>query len=47
VLAVAQTGKPPPADPSATLDALDLRLTFRDGATWIGPVKLAPAPRAY
>jgi hypothetical protein len=47
VLAVAQTGKPPPADPSAATDALDLRLTFRDGATWIGPLKLAPAPRAY
>jgi hypothetical protein len=47
VLAVAQTGKPPPADPSATAAALDLRLTFRDGGTWLGPLKLAPAPRAF
>ena len=47
VLAVAQTGKPPPADPTASANALDLRLTFRDGGTWIGPLKLAPAPRVY
>jgi hypothetical protein len=47
VLAVAQTGKPPLADPTAGASALGLRLTFRDGATWIGPLKLAPAPRAY
>ena len=47
VLAVAQGGKPPPADPGPGNNALDLRLTFRDGETWIGPLKLAPAPRAY
>jgi hypothetical protein len=47
VLAVARTGKPPVSDPTAGTNALDLRLTFRDGATWVGPLKLAPAPRAY
>jgi hypothetical protein len=47
VLAVAQTGKPPATDPSVPANALDLRLTFRDGFTWVGPLKLAPAPRVY
>jgi len=47
VLAVAQTGQPPPADASAGTNAVGLRLTLRDGATWIGPLRLAPAPRAY
>lgn len=47
VLAVAQSGKRPPTDPGAGTSALDTRLTFRDGATWIGPLKLAPAPRVY
>jgi hypothetical protein len=44
VLAVAQS-KAPPTDPGVS--ALDLRLTFRDGGTWIGPLKLSPAPRVY
>lgn len=47
LFAVARTGKPPPADPTAATTANDLRLTFRDGSIWIGPVKLAPAPRVY
>ena len=47
VLAVAQTGRPPPIDPTAGSSTLDLRLTLRDGATLVGPVKLAPAPRVY
>ncbi len=47
LFAVAQTGKPPPVDPTATATARDLRLTFRDGSTWIGSVRLAPAPRVY
>jgi hypothetical protein len=47
VLSLAQTGKPPPTDTAAATNAPDLRLTFRDGATWIGPLKLAPAPRLY
>jgi hypothetical protein len=47
VLAVAQTGRPPPADAAAATKTLGLRLTLRDGATWIGPLRLGPAPRAY
>ncbi|MEJ0064708.1 MAG: DUF2125 domain-containing protein [Caulobacteraceae bacterium] len=47
VLAVAQTGKPPASDLTVAATALDLRFTFRDGVTWIGPLRLAPAPRAY
>ncbi|HEY2707816.1 MAG TPA: DUF2125 domain-containing protein [Caulobacteraceae bacterium] len=27
--------------------AISARLTFRDGETWLGPLKLAPAPRLY
>ena len=46
VLEVA-AGKAPPAGPAQSPPALNLRLTFRDGATWIGPLKLASAPRAY
>jgi hypothetical protein len=46
-LAVTQTGKAPPADPNAPASTLDVRLTFRDGATWLGPLKLAPAPRVF
>ena len=44
VLSVAD-GKAPPADAGPPASALDLPLTFRDGATWLGPVKLAPAPK--
>ena len=47
VRSVAQTGKAPTSDPTAATDALDLSLTFRDGATWVGPLKLASAPRLY
>jgi hypothetical protein len=46
VLAVA-AGKSPRAGPAPAIPALSLRLTLRDGATWVGPLKLAPAPRAY
>jgi hypothetical protein len=47
VLAVAQGGKPSPAATAQPSPALNLRLTFRDGSTWIGPLKLAPSPRVY
>lgn len=47
VFAVAQTGKAPVVDAAPRASALDLRLTLRDGWTWLGPLKLAPAPRAY
>ena len=47
VMAVAQTGKAPAIEPGPGASAIDLRLTFRDGGTWLGPLKLAPAPRAY
>jgi hypothetical protein len=46
VVAVAN-GKAPPTAPAPAATALDLPLTFRDGATWLGPVKLAPAPKVY
>jgi len=47
ILAVAQGGKGPPDSPAKPSPALNLALTFRDGQTWIGPLKLAPAPRVY
>jgi hypothetical protein len=47
VIAVAQTGKAAAADSNPGARPIDLRLTFRDGGTWIGPLRLAPAPRAY
>jgi len=47
IIAVAQGGKAPPASGTQSAPALNLPLTFRDGATWVGPLKLAPAPRVY
>jgi hypothetical protein len=47
VLAVAQSGRSAPSNPAVPTNALAVPLTFRDGATWIGPLKLAPAPRVY
>jgi hypothetical protein len=47
VLAVARTGKAPPAGADSHANALKLRLTLRDGFVWVGPLRLAPAPRLY
>jgi hypothetical protein len=47
VFAVAQTGRAPVVDAAPRADGLGLRLTLRDGWMWLGPVRLAPAPRAY
>lgn len=47
VLALAQSGKAPAADTAPGAAATGLRLTLRDGGIWLGPMRLATAPRAY
>jgi hypothetical protein len=47
VFALAQSGKAPAVDAAPRDDGLGFRLTLRDGWTWLGPFRLAPAPRAY
>ncbi|HZZ88332.1 MAG TPA: DUF2125 domain-containing protein [Caulobacteraceae bacterium] len=47
VMAVMQDGHAPATDSGAHDPIAPLRLTFRDGGTWLGPLRLAPAPRAY
>jgi len=46
-LAVAQTGKAPAVGPGAARNSVELPLTFRDSGTWLGPIRLAAAPRVF
>jgi len=47
VLAVARTGQAPAGDAAPGPGTSGLRLTLRDGGIWLGPMRLAAAPRAY
>jgi hypothetical protein len=48
VLRLAHPGRTPPAATFLTGAApYDLRLTFRDGGMWLGPLKVGDAPRVY
>jgi hypothetical protein len=47
LLTVAKTGKAPVVDAAPGPDVSGLRLTLRDGGVWLGPIRVAVAPRAY